>query len=313
MKKTRDRAPGTRIGATMNRTTPAAIVFACRCTQAVVLSMCVACGANPTQPTGTSAPDPASAVPVSHALSVSSFSVTGWYANNQFHYIPTVSLMANGDGGAVSVREIRFERPGGTLPLSGVRYGGCPPPMVCPLPIVPGGGALDLLKDAAPGTTEITSSLALENMTVRVAYSDERGAAGEAALETAVPVIPQASPAATLAIQSFTVTGWQDGGAFHYWPRLTLTETSRLAPASIIKIEFLLLDGGPAGRVPPSRERRVVPAGGNLTLDRGDYDDPWLEIFSDKVNAARVSVTISWVDDAGRAGSVVGETNVGTE
>ena len=42
-----------------------------------------------------------------------------------------------------------------------------------------------------------------------------------------------------------------------------------------------------------------MPAGGRLTLDADDYGGPWFEIFGE-ADVSRVSVTINFVDDAGR-------------
>jgi hypothetical protein len=107
-----------------------------------------------------------------------------------------------------------------------------------------------------------------------------------------------------LAIQALTVDGWSENGRFHYWPKLTLTETSGISRASIKAITFELLDVGPAGRVPPARDPGDVPAGGTIQLVEDAYGyGPWFEIDS-TANASRVSVVISFVDDAGRGGAL---------
>lgn len=121
------------------------------------------------------------------------------------------------------------------------------------------------------------------------------------------PAPPEAPPdgsVATVVIQDFSVFGWYDHGQqrFHYWPKLTLAETAGVSAASISTISFELLDVGPAGRVPPASGSFLVPAGGVLRLDEDLYG-PWLEIDS-TANAARVSVLLSFVDNAGKGGSV---------
>ena len=107
---------------------------------------------------------------------------------------------------------------------------------------------------------------------------------------------------AVLTVSVFTATGWYDGERFHYWPRLTLTERGSVSSAWITTMVFELVDGGPAGRVPPFSGSLHVPAGGEIALFQDKYSDAWLEITSDMVNAAKVSVVISYIDDLGRGG-----------
>jgi hypothetical protein len=91
-------------------------------------------------------------------------------------------------------------------------------------------------------------------------------------------------------------------GRYHYFPKLTLKETSGRTSVRIVRIAFELLDVGPDGRVQPSQQQIPVPAGGTIVLDENEWG-PWVEIDS-SAEASRVAVAISFVDDRGRSGSV---------
>jgi hypothetical protein len=124
--------------------------------------------------------------------------------------------------------------------------------------------------------------------------------------QTTSPAAPLAAPLATLVIREFSVTEWYDRsqGRYHYWPKLTVAETSGVSLASIASITFELLDVGPTGRVPPASGPFVVPAGGTLTLVEDSYGyGPWLEIDS-TADASRVSVVLSFLDSTGGRASV---------
>jgi len=269
------------------------------------LSSCVACGAaTPTRPTSAPpvSPAPAEGGNGSRALSISAFSVDGWHADGQFHYLPNVSVVAAADGGSVEVQDISFERSDGGIqvPLSNLRYGARPQ--------VPAGARLDLT--LVPGrVTDIVSTLAIDRITVRVGFVDGTGRSGVALAEVAVPAVSRESPTATLAIRTLSVQSWYKNGRYHYWPRLTLAETTGRSHAVIMRIDFELLDVGPAGGVPPSSPVISVPAGAAVTLDEDDYGGPWLEIDS-SANASRVSVVVSFVDSDRRGGSVRATTQV---
>lgn len=123
-------------------------------------------------------------------------------------------------------------------------------------------------------------------------------------LTAAVPITQGGS--ATLVIRDFAVTGWYDQNQrrFHYWPKLTLAETSGLSIASITRMVFELLDVGATGRVPPALGPFTVQAGGTTSLVEDSYGyGPWFEIDS-TADASRVSVVISYLDSAGRGASV---------
>jgi hypothetical protein len=153
-----------------------------------------------------------------------------------------------------------------------------------------------------PDHVEITSPTALSSITATVSFTNDLGQTGSVAATVDGPTISASPSGATLVIQTFTVSGWYDHGLSFYWPKLTLTETSGRSSASINKINFELLDIGSSGRVPPDLTPRAVPAGGTISLDDDGYG-PWFEISS-TADASRVSVVISFVDDAGRGGSV---------
>jgi len=257
----------------------------------------IGCGATaPTQPTSPT-PNPATTsapATLSGTLSITAFTVSGWY-DGQFHYVPALTVAAGAAGSAVEVQEVSFERSD-----SGVGPG--LPKLRFLKPVrVPAGGTLDL---PSGSPLDLVSQSAIGTMTVRVSFLDESGRSGMTTADIAVPPISQVLPDVTLAIKAFSVTGWFENGRFHYWPRLTVAETSGRGPAAIVEITFELLDVGPAGRVPPTYQRFVVAAGGTLTLDEDGYDGPWLEIDSERADASRISVVISYVDDAGRGRSV---------
>jgi hypothetical protein len=102
------------------------------------------------------------------------------------------------------------------------------------------------------------------------------------------PTVSQDVSRATLVIRDFSVTEWYDQtqGRFHYWPKLTVAETSGASLATISDIVFELLGVGPTGQVRPALGPFVVPAGGTVNFVEDDYG-PWLEIDS-TANASRV-------------------------
>lgn len=115
--------------------------------------------------------------------------------------------------------------------------------------------------------------------------------------------MPDYASLASVEIRHFSVVRRQHQKRFLYWPKLTLAETSGRTRAAIKKIAFELLDAGAAGQVVPVWNAPVVPAGGTIRLVTGTNGQPWFEIEG-LGDAARVSVAISFVDDAGRGGLV---------
>jgi hypothetical protein len=229
-------------------------------------------------------------------LSVTSFESVGWHLNGEFHYRPSLRVTAGRDGSAVDVSSVSFEGSGeaGSSGPIGVRYRSG-------RRVLPG-GTLDLL-----WSSEIVTGFRLDTLRATVEFVDAAGGAGSTVAESAAPTIstdPPDSPDAALAISQFVVAGSFSGGQFWYLPKLTLIETTGRSRATIVKMTFELLDVGPAGRVPPSHELIVVPAGGAMVLDEDPSGfGPWQEISS-SVKAARVSVVIHFMDAAGRGGSV---------
>jgi hypothetical protein len=261
----------------------------------LMLSLSAGCSQNPSAPTTVSAPSSTSPN-LSNALSITEFSLQGWQ-DGIFHYLPTVSVSAPSTGGTVDVARVEFTASNGvtTTRLTGIVFG-------MPRRVAAPGDTVDLFKGMPP--VEITSSVALTSITATVTFTNGAGQAGTVAVTKDAPRLVPDPSAAALVIQAFSVMGSSDSGSFSYWPKLTLTETSGVSRALIKKMTFELLDVGPSGRVPPSWEPREVPAGGSITLDEDDYGyGPWLEITS-MADASRVSLAISFVDDAGRGGSV---------
>jgi hypothetical protein len=263
----------------------------------VILSLSAGCrGKNPAAPTAAPGPPPPTSENLTNALSLTDFSLTGWH-DGTFHYLPTVSVSAPSTGGTVYVQRVAFmtSTSGAPTNLAGILFGS-------PRRVVSPGGTLDLLKGVSP--VEITSPVALASITATVSFNNEVGQTGTVAVtEDAPPLAPNSSSAA-LVIQAFSVIGSSDQGDFHYWPKLTLTETSGVSRALIKKMTFELLDVGPNGRVPTVWEPHEIPAGGTITLENDDYGyGPWFEITS-VADVQRVSLAISFVDDAGRGALV---------
>jgi len=257
------------------------------------------CGGNPTQPTSPtpSAASPSVSTALSGALSIPTFTISGWYASGTFHYLPKLTLAATA-AGALTVQVVNFKaHESDFFNLAGIRY-------VSPPRRIPAGGTLDLMNDPQrDGTPDMTSAIALPTITVIVTVNNDAGQTETVTAVAQVPAISQDIAAPTVVIQAFTMTGWKTDRYFHYWPKLTLAETSGVGRAFVRKMTFELLDIGPAGRIPPAWDVGYVPAGGTLTLDADDYDGPWFEIFGE-ADANRVSVTINFVDDESRAAAV---------
>ena len=262
----------------------------------LILSLSAGCGKNPAAPTSASGMPSSTSQNLSNALSITEFSLQGWH-DGIFHYLPTVSVSVPSTGGTVYVQRVAFttSNRGATTNLTGIAFGS-------PQRVVSPGGTLDLLKGLPP--VEITSSAALASITATVFFTTGVDLTGSVAVTQDVPPLAPDASSAALVIQAFSVIGSSERGSFSYWPKLTLTETSGVSRALIKKMTFQLLDVGPSGRVPVVWEPREVPAGGTIALDEDDYGyGPWLDITS-MADASRVSLAISFVDDAGRGGSV---------
>jgi hypothetical protein len=262
----------------------------------LTISLSAGCGKNPAAPTSAARTPSSTSQNVSNALSITEFSLQGWH-DDIFHYLPTVSVSVPSTGSTVYVQRVDFStsNSGAATRLTGIVFGS-------PQRVVSPGGALDLLKASPP--VEITSPVALASVTATVSFTNGVDPIGSVAVTEDAPVLAANDSSAALVIQAFSVVGSSDHGSFSYLPKLTLAETSGVSRAVIKKMTFQLLDVGPSGRVPVVWEPREVPAGGTITLDEDDYGyGPWLEISS-MADASRVSLAISFVDDAGRGGSV---------
>jgi hypothetical protein len=272
-------------------------IAAATCAYAVlILSLSAGCGRNPAAPTVASGTPSSTSQGLSNALSMTEFSLQGWH-DDVFHYLPSVSVSAPSTGATINVQRIDFSTSNGgaTTRLAGIVFG-------IPQRVVSPGGTLDLLTGMPP--VEITSQGALATITATVFFTSGADAPRSVAVTRDAPLLAPNASSAALTIQSFSVVGSSDHGSFSYWPKLTLAETSGISRAVIKKMTFELLDVGAAGHVPVDWEPREVPAGGTITLDEDAYGyGPWFEVSS-TADASRVSLAISFVDDAGRGGSV---------
>ena len=231
-------------------------------------------------------------------LSVTALRFSGWH-DESFHYLPALSVTAPATGLPVFVERVDFtaEDAGSRRLLKGVRY---------PTPArVQPGGTVELVSDAnAADPAEIASPLALESISAIVFFTDDHGQTSIVSASAPVSAVSRDASVAALEIRQFTVGRRAEQGRFRYWPKLTLAEASGRSRASIKKIVFELLDVGAAGEVLPVWSAPDVAAGDAISLITGrDGQSPWFEIDS-RGDASRVSVKISFVDEAGR-GSVI--------
>ena len=264
-----------------------------------LLSAAIAAGCSNSN-TAAKTPDASSSSSADRAgtLSVTAFRFSGWH-DESFHYLPALSVAAPVTGRPVFVQRVDFtaEDAGARRLLKGVRYAAGQR--------VQPGSTLDLVSDAGSADpTEIASARALESISAIIFFTDDDGQTGIVSAVAKVPDMPDRASLASLAIRQFSVSRRQHQGRFLYWPKLTLAETSGRSRASIKKIAFELLDVGAATQALPLWNAPDVPAGDTVTLATGKGGGaPWFEIDSNG-NASRVSVTISFVDDAGRGGLV---------
>jgi hypothetical protein len=231
-------------------------------------------------------------------LSVTTFRFSGWH-DDSFHYLPALSVTAPSSGRPVLVQRVDFtaDDPGSRRLLKGVRY--------ATAQRVQPGGTVELVSNTgAADPAEIASALALDSVSAIVFFTDDDGQTGIVSAAARVPDLPDRGSLASLEISQFTVSRRQRQGRFVYAPQLTLAETSGRSRASIRKIVFELLDVGAASQAPPLWNVPPVAAGDAISLVSGKNGHaPWFEIDSTG-DASRVSVAISFVDDAGRGGLV---------
>lgn len=128
---------------------------------------------------------------------------------------------------------------------------------------------------------------------------------GPAPAAVAVPpgaLPPPPGPSiAVLTVDAFTVTSRRCSNGFCYVPAIRVSEASGKSAARVTALQFDL-NAGVDGRVPTLNYFRQVPAGGTLDLVGDFYGEPELEISSNKVDAATVSLAIGFLDDQGRQG-----------
>jgi hypothetical protein len=255
----------------------------------MMLGTC-ACGKAdiPTDPGKVYQPPPlgASVVPAS----ITAFAMTGQLVQDTYHYWPT--LIINAGGTAITLKHIRFALPGTTLTSDGATMDWT----------VDAGHIFDF--STAHTHFEVLGSGPATSATVTVAYTGADGQAQELTGTTSIDRIESTATPAALQISNFVLTRWQEPTEWDYWPRLTVTETSRAVDVTITRIEFMLLDMDVNGRVPPSFGSWKVPAGGSIDLfDDWSYGEPGFYLSSSR-KTDRVMVTLSYVDALGRPGDV---------
>jgi hypothetical protein len=243
----------------------------------------------------TENPPRASSTGRAGTLSVTEFRFSGWH-DETFHYLPALSVTAPAIGRPVFVQRVDFtaEDAGTRRLLKGVRYAAAPR--------VQPGGTVELVSQAEPA--EITSPLAVAFISAIVFFTDDEGQTGIISTAASTPQVPDRASLASVEIRQFSVGRRQHQRRFLYWPSLTLVETSGRSRAAVKKIVFELLDGGAARRIVPVWNAPDVPARGTVRLVTGTNGQaPWFEIEGPG-DAARMSVAISFVDDAGCGGLV---------
>lgn len=265
---------------------------------ASLLSVAIAFGCIDIRPAAEAEGSNASLAERAGTLSVTTFRLSGWH-DESFHYLPALSVTAPPIGRRVFVERVDFtaDDTGATRLLKGIRYDA--------VQQVQPGGTIELVSDSGGADpAEIRSPLALASISAIVFFTDDEGHSGIVSGAARVPEVPARASLAALEIREFTVGRREHQGRFFYWPKLTLAETSGGSRASIKKIEFELLDVGAANQAVHVWNVPDVPAGATISLvTRQNGEAPWFEIDG-KADASRVSVAISFVDDAGRGGLV---------
>jgi hypothetical protein len=264
-----------------------------------LLSAAIAAGCGNSHSTGSAAVD-ASRASTERAgtLSVTMFRLNGWH-DGTYHYLPALSVTAPPTGRPVLVQRVDFttDDSGSRRLLKGVRYAAAPR-------VHPGGTVALVPQTAAADPAEIESPLGLTSISATVFFTDDDGQTGIVSAAAGAPRVPDRASLATLEIRHFTVSRRQHQERFLYWPKLTLVETSGRSRASIKKIVFESFDSGAGDPVLPLWNAPDVPAGDRISLVAGTNGQaPWFEIDG-RGDVSRVSVAISFVDDAGRGGLV---------
>jgi hypothetical protein len=275
----------------------------------VILGTC-ACGKAdvPTAPTPSSplattpatpaTPEPPPPTPPEpREAGIASFSMTGQLIQGVYHYWPAVTISAGSE--AIVLKGLIFSLRG--VDIANDRVG--------------------MNRTIAAGTSyefdahnfEVLGSSLGTEATVTVTYMSVDGHAYHPIATTTIAPIESAPASASLQISDFALTRWQEPYEWDYWPRFTVTETSGASDVTITRIEFLPLDTGINGRVPPSFGPWTVPAGGSIRLfDEWGYDEPAFGLSSSR-RTDRVMVTLSYVDAAGRPGDVTAIAQVSSD
>jgi hypothetical protein len=264
---------------------------------AALLLSAAALSCGDSRPAASAADVSSASIERAATLSVAAFRFSGWH-DDGFHYLPALSVTAPSTGRPVLVQRIDFtaDDAGTRRLLKGVRYAAAQR--------VQPGGTVQLVSDAGhDGPTEIASPLALGSISAIVFFTDDEGRTGILSADARVPDVPDHASLASLAIRHFTADRRQHLGRYLYTPQLTLAETSGRSRAFIKKIVFELIDVGAAALPQTVWNAADVPAGDTVSLVSAKDGRAWCEIES-KGTASRLSVTISYVDEAGRGGLV---------
>lgn len=265
---------------------------------AVTLLVALACakGQGPTAPTTPATPAPAQAAT---NLSITSFTVTGQFAEGQFRYWPEVTMQETTGTRSVTVTRITFVLSDAAVSSGDVRM----------TRELPAGGTWTFGR--INGGAEFNSPSDARQATVAVSFVDSTGRAGDATASASVPPFGSGHPAARLEVSAFTVTRFvEQSGSFGYWPRLTVIETEDVVGLTITRIKFRLLGIGADGNVPTVFGSWRVPARGSLQLFHDlFYGEPAFYISSTR-EVEEVSAILSFVDVAGRPGDVVAVARV---
>lgn len=271
----------------------------------MILGTC-ACGADsPTTPTTIPPPPPArdsasTTTASDRGPSIATFTMSGQIIDGTYHYWPTITIAAG--SAAIVVKSVAYVLPDVTLTNDHATLNWT----------IAAGGSFDF--STARTHFELMGSGPATQATVTVVYADASGQTHQLTATTPIPPIPADPSQAILQMSNFIVTRWQQTPSeWDYWPRLTPTETGGLSAATITRIDFTLLDIGIYGSVPPEFGSWTVPSGGSITVfDKRIYGDPELAISNDR-STDRVMVTVSYVDAAGRSGSLTATAQVSAE
>jgi len=246
---------------------------------AVVASACGG-AATPTAPTPTTAPTQAT------GLSIATFGVTGQLSAGRFVYWCRIVVTAESSG--IVVNRIDFRYP------ESAQNAGFSLTHVTMSHTVPPGRSFTF-------ENELISTVAVSQLSITVSYTDGAGQPGQRSASAIVAPLVPGDPSPTLRIDDFSVSGFMEGTAYAYWPRLTLTAGAGTGAVTVTRLLFELAG---AGSPPPSRTTFRIPAGATLQLFHGQsYGEPEFYLTSE-ARADQVTVLISYVDDRGRSADV---------